>query len=150
MQEENYSDIIYKLEHDRMRLRGKDITERLTKMQKQGGALNDFIRANNEKASMNIRLTREKQSQLTKAVENVEGLRQNIKVQMACVKVVDLKKKHQDFLKAAESEKKAEVASKVSAFKRNLKAEGVTDSEFKPDCVKTNANINYLIMQARE
>jgi len=26
----------------------------------------------------------------------------------------------------------------------------VQDTEFKPDCVKTNANINYLIMQARE
>jgi len=34
VQEENYTDIIYKLEHDRMRLRGKDIQERLARMQK--------------------------------------------------------------------------------------------------------------------
>jgi hypothetical protein len=123
MQEENYTDIIYKLEHDRMRLRGKDIQERLVRMQKQGGALNEFIRAGKEKAAMNIKLTREKQAQLSKAVENVEGLRQNIKVQMASVKVVDLKKKQQDYQKHVEQERQAELEAKHSAFKRSLKSD---------------------------
>ena len=79
-----------------MRLKGKDISLRLNKLQKQEGALNEYIKSQNEKQSMNIRMTRENQNTLVKAVENVEGLRQNIKLQMACVKVVDLKKKHED------------------------------------------------------
>ena len=39
-QEENYSNIIYQLQHDRMRLRGKDVTEKLNRLQKSDGALN--------------------------------------------------------------------------------------------------------------
>jgi len=63
-----------------MRLRGKDVAERLNKLNKQGGALCEFIKNSNDRAFMNIKLTRENQSQLEKAVENVDSLRQNIKV----------------------------------------------------------------------
>jgi hypothetical protein len=40
VQEENYSNIIYQLQHDRMRLRGKEVTEKLNRLQKSDGALN--------------------------------------------------------------------------------------------------------------
>jgi hypothetical protein len=72
---------------------------------------------------MNLKLSREDQNQLTKAVENVENLRTNVKLQMACVKVVDLKKKQDMFLRASEAEKQANEDAKHSAFKRNQKSE---------------------------
>ena len=100
---------------------------------------------------MNLRLSREDQNQLTKAVENVENLRANVKMQMACVKVVDLRKKQDMYLKASEAEKKADEDAEHSAFKRNQKTElPLDDSQFKSDCVRTNMNINYMIIQARE
>jgi len=43
-QEETYTNIIYQLQTDRLRLRGKDITSKLGKLQKTDGALNEYIR----------------------------------------------------------------------------------------------------------
>ena len=43
-QEENYSNIIYQLQNDRMRLRGKDISEKLGRLQKSNGALNEYTK----------------------------------------------------------------------------------------------------------
>jgi hypothetical protein len=77
---------------------------------------------------MNLKLSRDDQNQLTKAVENVESLKTNVKLQMACVKVVDLKKKQDMFLRASEAEKQAAEDAKHSAFKRNQKAELPTDN----------------------
>ena len=147
MQEDAYIDIIYHLEHDRMRLKGKDISLRLNKLQKQEGALNEYIKSQNEKQSMNIRMTRENQNTLVKAVENVEGLRQNIKLQMACVKVVDLKKKHEDQQQALLEAKKP---APESAFKRHLMKPDAAGDDFKSDVAKTNTNINYMLIEARE
>jgi hypothetical protein len=90
-QEDNFTDIIYKLQHDRMRLTGKDLNERLSKMSKSGGAFNEYIKSHSDRAAMNIKLSRDKQELLSKAVENVDNLRQSTKVQLACVKVVNLK-----------------------------------------------------------
>jgi len=47
---------------------------------------------------------------------------------MACVKVVDLKKKQDMYLRASEAEKQADEDAKHSAFKRNQKAELTLDN----------------------
>lgn len=103
---------------------------------------------------MNLKLSREDQSQLTRAVENVENLRTNVKLQMACVKVVDLRKKQEAFDQANENERRAKEEASTSAFKKqqldDAAAHQLEDNQFKADCVKTNMNINYMIIQARE
>ena len=43
-QEESYTNIIYQLQADRLRLRGRDITQKLGKLQKTDGALNEYIK----------------------------------------------------------------------------------------------------------
>lgn len=43
-QEENFSNVIFQLQYDRMRLRGKEVSEKLNKMQKSDGALNRYIK----------------------------------------------------------------------------------------------------------
>lgn len=129
-----------------MRLRGKDVTQKLNKMQKSDGALNEYIKAQSEKNLMNIRLNREDQSQLKKAVENVESLRTSVKLQMACVKVVDLKKKQEVLSQASENEKRAREEASTSAFKKQQLSTQNQEEAFKSDCVKTNTNINYMII----
>jgi len=146
-QEDNYLNIIYTLQADRMKLRGQRITEKLNKMQRSDGALNEFIKNQADKKAMNIRLTRDDQTQLVKAIENVESLKTNVKMQMASVKVVDLAQKKEDFLRAQAEER---ASRKQSAFKRNQAKTLVDPSLDKPDCVRTNMNINYMIIQARD
>lgn len=126
------------------------MTQKLNKMQKSDGALNEYIKAQSEKNLMNIRLNREDQSQLKKAVENVESLRTSVKLQMACVKVVDLKKKQEVLNQASENEKRAREEASTSAFKKQQLSAQNQEETFKSDCVKTNMNINYMIIQARE
>lgn len=63
-----------------MKLRGQRITEKLNKMQRSDGALNQFIKNQADKKAMNIRLTRDDQTQLVKAIENVESLKTNVKL----------------------------------------------------------------------
>ena len=146
-QEDNYLNIIYTLQADRMKLRGQRITEKLNTMQRADGALNQFIKNQADKKAMNIRLTRDDQTQLVKAIENVESLKTNVKMQMASVKVVDLAQKKENFLRAQAEER---AARKQSAFKRNQAKALVDPSLDKPDCVRTNMNINYMIIQARD
>lgn len=149
-QEENYVDIIYKLQHDRAQLRAKDITERLNAMYKQEGGLNAYIKQHNENKELKIRLSREKEAQLTKALENVDSLKHSVKMQMASIKVVDLQKK-QDFIKRqAEVERQAQLEAKASVFKRHLLSTHNDETVYKPESAKTNANINFMIVQARD
>lgn len=148
-QEENYIDIINKLQTDRMKLRGRDVNDRLNTLVKKEGGLNDFIKRHTEKQEMRVKLNLEKENALTKAIENVDGLKQNIKKQMALVKVVDLKKKYEFMQKSQEMERQAVTEAKTSVFKKNLRTDPTEDS-YQPDCTKTNANINYMIIQARQ
>ena len=73
---------------------------------------------------------------------------------MACVKVVDLRKKQEAFEQANENERRAKEEASTSAFKKqqldDASAHQLEDNQFKADCVKTNMNINYMIIQARE
>lgn len=111
-QEETYQNIIHHLQLDRMKLKGLKVTEKLSMMQKSDGALNKFIKRQSEKRSMQIDLSRDEHTILEKAIDNVDILRTKVKLQMASVKVVDLKKKQEDLLKV----KNEDVAS---VFKRN-------------------------------
>ena len=65
---------------------------------------------------------------------------------MAGVKIVDLKKKKEDIARAQEQER----AAMSTAFRRNKEKNLFDPSNDKPDCVKANMNINYMIIQARE
>lgn len=95
-QEETYTNIIYQLQTDRLRLRGKDITTKLGKLQKTDGALNEYIRLQKDKQQMKIKLSRDEENTLVKAVENIENLKTNAKLLMANIKVIDLKKKREE------------------------------------------------------
>ena len=97
-----------------MKMKGHRVTEKLNKLQRRDGGLNEFIRMQNEKQKMNINVSRDDQNQLVKAIEGVDSLKTQVKLQMASVKVVDLKKKRENQAKALEEEKMAQ----GSAFKR--------------------------------
>ena len=146
MQEENYQNIIYQLQLDRMKLRGHKVTEKLNKLQKSNGALNQYIKKDSERRNMNLKLSRDDQTQLVKAIEKVDSLKTSVKLQMASVKIVDLKKKKEDIARAQAEEK----AAMSTAFRRNREKNLVDPSNDRPDCVKANMNINYMIVQARE
>jgi len=60
--EENYLDIISQLQHDRMKLRGQKVTEKLNKLKRSDGALNEFIKNQKQKKDINLKLTREDQN----------------------------------------------------------------------------------------
>jgi hypothetical protein len=72
---------------------------------------------------------------------------------MATIKVIDLKKKQEEITNAQEEEKRASEMAKTSVFAslKNKKVLAGQDPHLlKPDCVKTNININYMIQQARD
>jgi len=149
MQEENYQNIIHQLQLDRMKLKGRNISEKLNQMKKAEGGLSEYIRRHAEQKDINLKISREDQNQLVKAIENVDDLRTKVKLQLATVKVVDLKKKKEDQIQAQLEEKEA----RTSAFKRAKRQSLLAKADLnldKPDCVRANMNINYMIIQARE
>lgn len=100
MQEENYQNIIHQLQLDRMKLKGRKISEKLNQMKKADGGLSEYIKRHAEQKDINLKISREDQNQLVKAIENVDDLRTKVKLQLASVKVVDLQKKKEDQLQA--------------------------------------------------
>ena len=62
MQEENYQNIIYQLQLDRMKLRGHKVTEKLNNLQKSNGALNQYIKKESERKTLNLKLSRDDQT----------------------------------------------------------------------------------------
>lgn len=152
--EDSYKNVIHQLQLDRMRLRGKDVTEKLNKLMKHDGAMNEYIKNQSNQKSVLTRLTRNEQNTLTKAIENVEVLRKNVKMQMATIKVIDLKKKQDEIAEAQQQEKiNSELAKQsvsASLKSKNRILAGQDPTLLKPDCVKTNMNINFMIQQARD
>jgi hypothetical protein len=63
-----------------MKLRGQKVTEKLNRLKRSDGALNEFIKNQKQKKEINLKLTREDQNQLEKAIENVDGLRSKVKL----------------------------------------------------------------------
>lgn len=95
---------------------------------------------------MKIKLSRDEENTLVKAVENIENLKTNAKLLMANIKVVDLKKKREEMAQSEMDERNQQhyVLKKIQKLKK-----GELETE-KSDCIKTNMNINYMIIQARE
>ena len=141
-QEETYTNIIYQLQTDRLRLRGKDITSKLGKLQKTDGALNEYIRLQKDKQQMKMKLSRDEQNTLVKAVENIENLKTNAKLMMANIKVIDLKKKREEMAQS-EMDERNQHHSALKKIQKMKKGELETE---KSDCIKTNMNINYMII----
>jgi len=83
-----------------MRLRGKDISEKLGKLKKSNGALNEYTKLHKDQQQMKMKLSRDEENTLVKAVENVEHLKTNAKMLMANIKVIDLQKKREEMAKA--------------------------------------------------
>ena len=75
------------------------------------------------------------------------SLKTNAKLQMASIKVVNLQKKKEDILKAQQEEKMNRHFVSKRIQKQKLGADSL---QLKSECAKTNMNINYMIMQARE
>jgi len=69
-------------------------------MKKADGGLSEYIKRHAEQKDINLKISREDQNQLVKAIENVDDLRTKVKLQLASVKVVDLQKKKEDQLQA--------------------------------------------------
>jgi len=63
---------------------------------------------------MKMKLSRDEESTLVKAVENVEHLKTNAKMLMANIKVIDLQKKREEMAKAEQ----VDMISQSSALKR--------------------------------
>jgi hypothetical protein len=95
---------------------------------------------------MKLKLSREEENTLVKAVENIEHLKSNAKMLMANIKVIDLKKKREE----ANKSEADDLISEKSALKRIQKLKKGNIAKEKSDCAKTNMNINYMIIQARE
>lgn len=124
------------------------MTNRLNKMQRSSGAFNEYTKKQKEGNCTIARISREEENQLMTAMKHVDQLKTSAKLQMAGVKVIDLKKKREELQQAQEEEKNA----RESALKRVQRLAGKPDANElgKSDCAKTNMNINYAIMQARE
>ena len=75
-----------------MRLRGKDLSDKLIKIQKSSGAFNDFVKLNSELAETRMKISREEERILIQTVEKIDSLKSNAKLLMANIKVTDLKK----------------------------------------------------------
>ena len=128
------------------------MSDRLMKLQKSGGAFNTLTRQYNESDSIKLKLSREEEEQLTKAVTTVDSLKSRTRLMMAEIKVTDLKKEQER--KEKERLEQAEAANKQnsSAFMKlkNSKARPFHHIQNRSECAKTNMNINFMIMQARE
>mmetsp|Transcript_8357 Transcript_8357/g.13972 ORF Transcript_8357/g.13972 Transcript_8357/m.13972 type:complete len:178 (-) Transcript_8357:119-652(-) len=103
---------------------------------------------------MNMRISRQEQGQLESAIDNVDKLKTSVKLQMASMKIVDLRAKQEMIEKA----KKEGTGASMSAWDRQQNLQKVGMREIadnaaaieKSDSVRTNMNINYMIMQARD
>lgn len=116
-----------------MRLRGKDMLERLTKLQEAEGAFSVITKqlreAEKKREATNkgvaVKLNKAEQMKLQSALESVETLKFKVKKQMACRRIVDLTK--------------GSVASKPEESK--------VDAIKQPNFTET---FNYMVMETRE
>ena len=56
--EDSYKNVIHQLQVDRMRLRGKDVSEKLNKLLKHNGAMNQFIKSHSNQKEVQTKLSR--------------------------------------------------------------------------------------------
>lgn len=128
------------------------MTEKLNKLQRSGGAFNAYCKQQKEAASTIAGVSKDEERSMAAAIRKIDQLKSSAKLQMAGVRVVDLQKKRQEMQQAEEDER----SGRDSALRRVQRQSRVTENMIaaeavgKSDCAKTNMNINYAIMQARE
>ena len=135
--EDIYTETINQLQADRMRLKGKDMLDRLTKLQNKDGAfsvITQQLRDSEKKKEANIvngvtvKLNKAEQLKVQSALESVETLKFKVKKQMATRRIVDITPK-----KAVSS------APQTEETKESVSKEPSSTETF-----------NYLVMDTRE
>ena len=76
--------------------------------------MNEYTKLQKDQQSMKMKLSRDEENTLVKAVENVEHLKSSAKMLMANIKVIDLQKKREEMAKAEQ----IDLISQNSALKR--------------------------------
>jgi hypothetical protein len=90
--EESFQGVINDLQKDRMALRGKEMLNRLKKLDNGNGPMTQFIAKQRDRFDVLKKYSRDEQVVLEGAVENIEGLKTKVKREMAMVKVIDITK----------------------------------------------------------
>ena len=85
--EDVYMSIIHELQYDRMRLKGKDMLERIQKLNNSNTAFGTLMK---QISKQEIKLNAAEEEIVTKAIKEVGGLKTALKRQMAKARVVDL------------------------------------------------------------
>ena len=107
-------------------LRGEKLLERLNKLEKSGGSMNEYIIQQRERREVVKRLSKDDQGKLENALENVTFLKSKMKKEMALIKVIDLTKRE---------EKEKEVEEQIK-------------KDIAPD--EGREKINYMLLKAKD
>ena len=136
--EDLYTETINHLQADRMRLKGKDMLARLSKLQKADGAfsvitqrLRDEEKRKEAESGVNgfaIKLNKAEQIKVQSALESVETLKFKVKRQMATRRIVD-------------------ITPKPAAEPQPEEAKDSSEKKAQPSSTET---FNYLVMDTRE
>ncbi len=76
-----------------MALKGQKLLQRLKKLDSNDGPMSQFMSKQRDRQDVLKKYSRDEQSTLESAVENIEGLKSKVKKQMSLVKVIDLTQK---------------------------------------------------------
>jgi len=82
--------IINELQYDRLKLKAKDMTQRVNKLSNEGSAFSSLLKSFNQ---VEIRLNQDESNLVQGAIKEVSKLKHGMKKRMACARVVDLSKK---------------------------------------------------------
>ena len=94
--EDAFTGVVTELQRDRLLLKGQNALERLQRLERAPGPMNEFIRLQRERKETAGRLSKEEQGRLESALDNVMYLKRKMKQEMALAKVVDLAKARQE------------------------------------------------------
>jgi hypothetical protein len=92
------------LQKDRMALKGKEMLTSLKKLESGYAPMALFISKQRERHIVLKKYSRDEQTVLEGAVENIEGLKTKVKKEMALVKVIDITKDNKSQGQAKEEE----------------------------------------------
>jgi len=77
-------------------MRTENMMERLSKLSKSEGGLNQFIFQQREKRDYQLRLVKDEQDKLEGAIKNINSLKSKMKMNMAQARVIDLSKQKEN------------------------------------------------------
>ena len=150
-------EIVSRLQRDRVRLRGQDLTNSLTALSKTGGAFNEMARLQSNKDRINLHLSDKEEGALVKAVEKVSTLQQHARITMATVKVPNLLQRNELKIDLLKKKKEGEQLSRGSLLKKlnwKEKSNNLNKLEnfegIQSDVKRQNMNISWMVSEARE